>query len=452
MKINYLIISLLFSIFCLELNAQTLKLLSLEELSEIETDDDLGNTFGFSSDELPSSFSMEKYCPSIRTQDGSSCVGWAVAYSAASITYNVVNNITDIDEKFINTFDPYYVYSSIKSSDAKCLGADCECGTHIYEALDLVVNYGLKKMYVSPELKCSSTLTTPALRNIKDRTQYYTLDKYALLTEYNELSNGDYEVIVDIDFLKGALTFNVPIIAGIGVSEEFGKLGASNSLYEPFNSKDAGGHAVTVVGYDDYKYGGAFRIMNSYGNEWGDNGFFWMTYKDFTDKVNSAWVMYNNNDDYDSWTTDYSSGSYYKGPFSGKSDERWEGGVNLTNNTFHGMGIYTGRKYSGFGTYQDGFKHGYWVMLGNPSTNEFRGWVLFENGKVIDEEAFGFSSESIRSRESIISGFHLENIISEDDDLANEDYFSEDDLDNLSNESKINKKSFNFQKTNNYNK
>jgi hypothetical protein len=37
-----------------------------------------------------------------------------------------------------------------------------------------------------------------------------------------------------------------------------------------------GGHAVTLIGYDDSKQ--AFLIQNSWGTEWGLNGKFWMPY------------------------------------------------------------------------------------------------------------------------------------------------------------------------------
>jgi len=44
-----------------------------------------------------------------------------------------------------------------------------------------------------------------------------------------------------------------------------------------------GGHAVTIIGYNDSLptpdgYG-AFRLVNSWGTDWGDNGYFWMTYE-----------------------------------------------------------------------------------------------------------------------------------------------------------------------------
>jgi methionine-rich copper-binding protein CopC len=50
-----------------------------------------------------------------------------------------------------------------------------------------------------------------------------------------------------------------------------------------------GGHAVTIVGYDDSMtynlngivYKGAFKIANSWGTSWGDNGFIWISYELF---------------------------------------------------------------------------------------------------------------------------------------------------------------------------
>lgn len=38
---------------------------------------------------------------------------------------------------------------------------------------------------------------------------------------------------------------------------------------------------MTVVGYDDAKYGGAFEVMHNQGTRGGDQGFLWIRYKDF---------------------------------------------------------------------------------------------------------------------------------------------------------------------------
>lgn len=60
-----------------------------------------------------------------------------------------------------------------------------------------------------------------------------------------------------------------------------------------------GGHAVTIVGYDDGRVThdgtGAFRCVNSWGTDWGDAGFFWISYQAVTDPSNricQGWYGY----------------------------------------------------------------------------------------------------------------------------------------------------------------
>jgi hypothetical protein len=40
------------------------------------------------------------------------------------------------------------------------------------------------------------------------------------------------------------------------------------------------GHAMVIIGYDDEKFGGSYRVLNSYGDNWQDNGKTWIRYKD----------------------------------------------------------------------------------------------------------------------------------------------------------------------------
>ena len=55
---------------------------------------------------------------------------------------------------------------------------------------------------------------------------------------------------------------------------------------EPQGGEESeGGHAMCVIGYDDTVNGGSFRIVNSWGTGWGDNGYFWLSYKDFIRQV-----------------------------------------------------------------------------------------------------------------------------------------------------------------------
>jgi hypothetical protein len=53
-----------------------------------------------------------------------------------------------------------------------------------------------------------------------------------------------------------------------------------------------GGHAMCVIGYDDNKDGGAFQIMNSWSEDWGNNGLAWVRYRDFEHFTKEAYGLY----------------------------------------------------------------------------------------------------------------------------------------------------------------
>ena len=49
---------------------------------------------------------------------------------------------------------------------------------------------------------------------------------------------------------------------------------------------------LCVIGYDDYYEGGAFQVMNSWGEEWGEDGLFWIRYNDFEYFTREAYGLY----------------------------------------------------------------------------------------------------------------------------------------------------------------
>ena len=63
-----------------------------------------------------------------------------------------------------------------------------------------------------------------------------------------------------------------------------GNLRANGVLKLPFEKgKGGGGHAMIIVGYDDAGYGkyqgaGAFKVRNSWGADWGDQGYWYLPY------------------------------------------------------------------------------------------------------------------------------------------------------------------------------
>lgn len=58
------------------------------------------------------------------------------------------------------------------------------------------------------------------------------------------------------------------------------------------SSNCCGYHAMTLTGYDNNHAGGAFRVINSWGPNWGDGGYFWLTYDAYAADVYRAFILH----------------------------------------------------------------------------------------------------------------------------------------------------------------
>jgi hypothetical protein len=94
--------------------------------------------------------------------------------------------------------------------------------------------------------------------------------------------------------LKQVLANKLPIIIGIQVFESFESEEVAKSGVVPMpgsKEKCLGGHAVLMVGYDDSKK--SFIVMNSWGSDWGQKGFFELPYDYVSspDLASDFWVL-----------------------------------------------------------------------------------------------------------------------------------------------------------------
>ena len=412
-------------LFFSSINAQYLTEVDIATLAELSKNQEkYEGDFGYSSEtKLPNHFSLSEYCVVSDQGESSSCTGFAVANGAMTILYNIVNGITKFNERWVNRFDPFYIYSSLKDpNDLECIAnGGCNCGSLIYEALDIIENYGCKKLYLYPNLECGSTLNKTNLRSLVDVTGTYAIDGYANLIEYKETSSG-YKTKVDIKLIKEVLNGLNPVIAGISVGNDFNNLSANNYTYSAPKGS-VGRHAITIIGYDDNRFGGAFHVLNSYGSDWGDDGFFWMTYEDYFKNSEKAFIL--SNDSWDNWFVDeaYVSDNFYRG-FSKDESSFWEGPIN-SDGYFHGKGIELTKRHTAVGAYNNGFRNGWWLILEQPNLEDpWRGLVLFEDGEVIESESFGFSSDD-SEKNGFVDGLHLDNFIID----LNESPATEEDVD-----------------------
>lgn len=94
---------------------------------------------------------------------------------------------------------------------------------------------------------------------------------------------SEYHRVTSLLNLKATLAHGQPVAMGIVIYESFESDGVAKDgrvpLPNPEIEKMLGGHAVLAVGYDDSKE--LVTVRNSWGDGWGDKGYFYLPYEFF---------------------------------------------------------------------------------------------------------------------------------------------------------------------------
>ncbi|MEY4571620.1 MAG: hypothetical protein RLZ10_831 [Bacteroidota bacterium] len=207
------------------------------------------------------SFSLESYLPEIGDQgDIGSCVGWATTYYAFTLVKRIEKGLNSPVYSPLSTYNRY-CYEKKKNPTSG--------GAEIDACLTILREKGSPTMdeYEFPY---------GAIDNRKKPYQEKLHDFHRLQPK-------------NIDQIKSYLRNNCPVVIGMQVFAG-GKGTSLNSKFldengvikiENFSTSFAvAGHALCIVGYDDRISGGAFKIVNSWGKDWGRNGFCWIRYSD----------------------------------------------------------------------------------------------------------------------------------------------------------------------------
>ncbi|CAE7945913.1 unnamed protein product, partial [Symbiodinium sp. KB8] len=91
---------------------------------------------------------------------------------------------------------------------------------------------------------------------------------------------GYARVAQDLSQMKMCLKNGYPFVFGFAVLSSFQteEVARTGKMVMPqANDQQLGGHAVCAVGYDDFQQ--CFIVRNSWGEEWGDKGYFYMPYE-----------------------------------------------------------------------------------------------------------------------------------------------------------------------------
>ncbi len=221
---------------------------------------------GAYNNELPSSVDLSNNMPTPGNQGNqNSCVGWAVGYAIKSY-HEKLEMGWELNSP--NTvFSPSYIYNQINNAE--------DLGSKPSDAFNLLVNSGAATWATMPY-------------NVND---YLTQPTSLINESANNFKAKEYKRLTDKDQMKAALANKHPIMIAIRINNTFSPLHGSDSVYSSAGNYNPGGHAVTITGYDDSKYGGAFKIINSYGIDWGDNGYFWLPYDRVSDHIMVAYIL-----------------------------------------------------------------------------------------------------------------------------------------------------------------
>jgi hypothetical protein len=230
---------------------------------------------------LPQAVSLRQYAPFPGDQtDYGSCVAWASAYAARTISESIAVKRRDRNLTTENAYSPVFVYKSINEDP------ECQSGAAIAWALDLMKNPGAVKMLAAERSVDFKKVTLSSF----SASRKYPIADYVTL--YKNVQTGVNRPS-QVDMVKKSLAEGKPVIIGMNCPESF--LSAAE-VWHPRESpaRNYGGHAMCVIGYDDTKEGGAFEVMNSWGKKWANGGFVWIPYGIFSQFVREAYEMIEN--------------------------------------------------------------------------------------------------------------------------------------------------------------
>lgn len=198
---------------------------------------------------VPTSFDLSAQLPPVRSQGTqSSCTSWAISYYLKSYQEGL-------------EMSPAYTYNQIAVGNCG--------GTDMISTFSIIQERGLAPLADFP-YDPDDCATQP------DSAQLAAAEPYSI-GEYFNLDSTDLVNQVKYRLLEGN-----PVVVSMVLDDQFGlqdSLGLA--AYRPHEKPADEGicHAMLVVGYDD-QYN-AFKLVNSWGEDFGDNGFVWVDYLAF---------------------------------------------------------------------------------------------------------------------------------------------------------------------------
>ena len=242
--------------------------------------------------------SLLPYFPPIRTQGNqSSCTAWAVGYYYSTYTQAVDEGYTVSGGDNTHICSPGFLYNLVDGG--------MDGGSSVDYVLARVLTVG-RSSWAQKPYSASDYLSWPSeaawLDGLQNRLQ---------ATHNLDGTSGSGQTAIKQLLANGQLVvsrFDVHNTFYTGYPTDH--VGINNKVYYYPDGTLVGGHAITLVGYDDNKsyvdnrdgltHYGAFLVANSWGTTWGvtnssgagTKGYFWVAYTMFTEATFGPTVYY----------------------------------------------------------------------------------------------------------------------------------------------------------------
>lgn len=230
---------------------------------------------------VPPAIDMEPNLPPAGTQgEQGSCVAWALGYnlasyyerSASNLTdYGVTNGVADPNR----VYSPAFIYNYLKRS---VIPSECVTGVQYTSAFRVIQSLGIctwKELpYIQDVEGCKIAVPDSAFSNSREHSGYI----------FERINNT-------ADDIKLYTSLGLPVIVGLFTSTNLYQQGLNLPkghllLWSPDKNDRKEYHAMLVVGYDDKN----FKLMNSWGNNWGANGYVLIPYRKLLERTLEVYI------------------------------------------------------------------------------------------------------------------------------------------------------------------
>ena len=265
---------------------------------------------------VPKSYSLKSYCPPVENQIGQTCASYASAYYGMTIYSRIKSGRLDYP-----AFNPMNLHQRIMAFYDVCLDDSApKIGLKQFQPFTFLSKYGCdtlsKEQSIQPlcpespnvlgnvvldswkelnntkakisgikkELAAGNPLYLGIQMNVFSFSKYNRGDGICFILTYaspEDLDELFKALALNRKMSKDKLKFELKTMCSPSNTNKVDStLGIEFCWAGSYPSEKDEGHGMCIVGFDDTKFGGAFEIVNSWGDDWANGGYIWIRYDD----------------------------------------------------------------------------------------------------------------------------------------------------------------------------